>query len=146
MDALYVATATSHGGRSGRATTPDGTLDLKIAVPRELGGEGGGTNPEQLFAAGYAACFASAIQTAAGMRDQSDAARDANVTAHVDLGKGKTGLELAVQLHVELPNMGREEAEKLVERAHQGCPYSRATRGNVDVELIVSSADGAPTD
>ena len=146
MKKVYTAVATADGRHDARAISSDGVLDVPIAVPKEMGGEGGGTNPEQLFAAGYAACFASAIQTAAAMRDQSDAARDASVTAHVDLGKGKTGLELAVQLHVELPNMGREEAEKLVERAHQGCPYSRATRGNVDVELIVSSADGAPTD
>jgi lipoyl-dependent peroxiredoxin len=135
---VYTAVATANGRHDARATTSDGTLDVEIAIPEELGGPGGGgTNPEQLFAAGYAACFASAVQTAAGMLDQSEAARDASVTAHVDLGKGKTGLELAVGMHVTLPHMERAEAETLVEKAHQGCPYSRATRGNVPVELVV---------
>jgi osmotically inducible protein OsmC len=140
MKKVYTAVATADGRHNARATSSDGVLDVPITVPEEMGGEGGGTNPEQLFAAGYAACFASAIQTAAAMRDQSEAVRDSSVTAHVDLGKGKTGLELAVQLHVDLPHMGGEEADALVQRAHQGCPYSRATRGNVDVELVVSSA------
>jgi lipoyl-dependent peroxiredoxin len=142
MKKVYTAVATADGRHDAHATSSDGVLDLPIAVPKEMGGEGGGTNPEQLFAAGYAACFASALQTAAGMRDQSEAVTDSSVTAHVDLGKGKTGLELAVQLHVDLPRMGREDAETLVKRAHQGCPYSRATRGNVDVELVVNSAEG----
>lgn len=142
MKTVYTAIATANGRHDARATSSDGVLDLPIAVPEEMGGEGGGTNPEQLFAAGYAACFASAIQTAAGMRDQSEAARDSSVTAHVDLGKGKTGLELAVQLHVDLPHMEHAEAEALVQRAHQGCPYSRATRGNVEVSFEVRSKSG----
>ena len=138
MKTIYTAVATANGRHDARAATSDGNLDLEIAVPEEMGGPGGGgTNPEQLFAAGYAACFASTVQTAAGMLDQSDAARDASVTAHVDLGKGKAGLELAVEMHVALPHMERDEAEALVEKAHQGCPYSRATRGNVEVELVV---------
>ena len=144
MKRLYTAVATANGRHNAHATSSDGILDLPITVPKEMGGEGGGTNPEQLFAAGYAACFASALQTAAGMRGQSEAVGDASVTAHVDLGKGKSGLELAVQLHVDLPRMGREEAKALVERAHQGCPYSRATRDNVDVELVVHSAGEEP--
>lgn len=145
MKKVYTAIATANGRHNAHATSSDGVLDVPISVPKELGGEGGGTNPEQLFAAGYAACFASALQTAAGMRDQSEGVRDSSVTAHVDLGKGKTGLELAVQLHVDLPHMEREEAEALVQRAYQGCPYSRATRGNVDVELVVRRAAGAET-
>ena len=143
MKTVYTAVATANGRHDARATSSDGTLDVPIAVPKEMGGEGGGTNPEQLFAAGYAACFASALQTAAGLRDQSDAVRDSSVTAHVDLGKGKTGLELAVKLHVDLPHTEREEAEALVQRAHQGCPYSRATRDNVDVELVVHPREEA---
>ena len=141
MKKVYTAVATADGRHNAHATSSDGVLDVPITVPKELGGEGGGTNPEQLFAAGYAACFANAIQTAAAMRDQSETVRDSSVTAHVDLGKGKTGLELAVQLHVDLPHMGGEEADALVQRAHQGCPYSRALRGNVDVELVVNSAE-----
>ena len=137
MKTVYTAVASAHGRAGGRAQSSDGQLDVPISPPKEVGGEGDGTNPEQLFAAGYAACFASTVQTAAGMLDQSDAARDASVTAHVDLGKGNTGLELAVEIHVALPHMEREEAQELVEKAHQGCPYSRATRGNVEVELVV---------
>jgi Ohr subfamily peroxiredoxin len=134
--ATYVASATA-SGREGRAVTSDGRLDVTLAAPRELGGTGEGTNPEQLFAAGYAACFASALGLVARQRRVEDF--DAAVTADVSLsGNGRQGFGLAVVLHVELPEaidaaLGRE----LVEIAHQVCPYSNATRGNIPVELLV---------
>lgn len=142
MKTVYTAVATADGRHDARATSSDGVLDVPIAVPTEVGGEGGGTNPEQLFAAAYAACFANALVTAAAFRDEADAARDASVTAHVDLGKGKTGLELAVRLQVDLPHAQPDEAEALMERAHKGCPYSRAISGNVPVELVLRSSSG----
>ena len=136
MDALYVATATSHGGRSGRTTTPDGTLDLKIAVPRELGGEGGGTNPEQLFAAGYAACFDNALASVA-RRDKIPLGQT-SVTALVGLARHpEEGFVLDVELRVAIPDMPRDQAESLLAAAHRRCPYSRATRGNLDVRLTL---------
>ena len=135
MEALYVATATSHGGRSGRAATDDGRLDVQISVPAALGGEGDGTNPEQLFAAGYAACFLSALTLMAVKRgvDVSEAA----VTADVGLQSISGGLGLAVELHVRMPGVERELAERLVERAHRVCPYSNATRDNIEVALTI---------
>ena len=135
MDALYVATATSHGGRSGRATTPDGTLDLNIAVPTELGGEGGGTNPEQLFAAGYASCFLNALSLVAAKREIDTS--DATVTADVGLRAEPGGVGLVAELHVRMPGVDREMAEKLVERAHRVCPYSRATKDNIELALTI---------
>ena len=136
MTAQYVASATA-SGREGRAVTSDGRLDVALAAPRELGGSGEGTNPEQLFAAGYAACFASALGVVARQRRVEDF--DAAVTAEVSLsGNGREGFGLAVVLHVELPE-GFDEAlgRELVEVAHQVCPYSNATRGNIPVELVV---------
>ncbi|MER7074134.1 organic hydroperoxide resistance protein [Terrabacter sp. NPDC000476] len=134
--ASYVASATA-SGREGRAVTSDGRLDVTLAPPRELGGSGEGTNPEQLFAAGYAACFASALGVVARQRRVADF--DVAVTADVSLsGSSTTGFGLAVVLHVELPEgidaqLGRE----LVDTAHQVCPYSNATRGNIPVEIHV---------
>ncbi len=134
--AHYVTAATA-SGREGRAVSSDGGLDVTLAAPRELGGSGEGTNPEQLFAAGYAACFASALGVVARQRRVEDF--DAAVTAEVSLsGNGREGFGLAVVLHIELPEgvdkvMGRE----LVEMAHRVCPYSNATRGNIPVELVV---------
>ena len=134
--AQYVASATA-SGREGRAVTSDGRLDVTLAAPRELGGSGEGTNPEQLFAAGYAACFASALNLVARQRRVEDF--DAAVTADVSLsGNGRGGFGLGVVLHVELPEeldeaLGRE----LVDTAHQVCPYSNATRGNIPVEIVV---------
>jgi Ohr subfamily peroxiredoxin len=134
--AHYVASATA-SGREGRAVTTDGRLDVTLAAPRELGGSGEGTNPEQLFAAGYAACFASALGLVARQRRVRDF--DAAVTADVSLtGSSSTGFGLGVALHVELPDgvdaqLGRE----LVDAAHQVCPYSNATRGNIPVEIHV---------
>lgn len=136
MNALYTAVATATHGRDGRAVTSDGKLDLGLSVPVEMGGDGGGTNPEQLFAAGYAACFGSALGLVgrAAKVDVSEAA----VTAEVGLGKQGEGFALAVTLRVELPDaVDRETGRTLVEQAHQVCPYSNATRGNVPVELVI---------
>ena len=134
--APYVASATA-SGREGRAVTSDGRLDVALAAPRELGGSGEGTNPEQLFAAGYAACFASALGVVARHRRVEDL--DAAVTAEVSLsGNGREGFGLAVVLHIELPEgVDRVLGRELVEMAHQVCPYSNATRGNIPVELVV---------
>jgi Ohr subfamily peroxiredoxin len=134
---LYTAVATATGGRAGGSVrSSDGKLDVPIAPPADLGGSGEGTNPEQLFAAGYASCFGSAVEVV-GRRMKQDVS-DATVTAHVGLGvigKGRMGLE--VELHVELPNADPDMREAVVEKAHEVCPYSNATRGNIDVRLVV---------
>ncbi|MFD7708960.1 organic hydroperoxide resistance protein [Streptomyces sp. NPDC059785] len=136
MDALYTAVATATHGRDGRAVSSDGRLDLQLAVPQSMGGNGEGTNPEQLFAAGYAACFASALG-AVGRQAKVDVS-DAAVTGEVSIGKQGEGFALAVTLRVELPDsLDAETGRKLVEQAHQVCPYSNATRGNIPVELVV---------
>ncbi|MFI6516724.1 organic hydroperoxide resistance protein [Spirillospora sp. NPDC050679] len=136
MDALYTAAATANG-REGRAVSSDGRLDLALAPPREMGGSGDGTNPEQLFAAGYAACFASALGAVARQTKQD--VRDVAVTAEVGIGGDvESGFGLSVVLRVELPEgLEGEAGRELVERAHQVCPYSNATRGNIPVELVV---------
>ncbi|MGG8409001.1 organic hydroperoxide resistance protein [Streptomyces sp. 12297] len=136
MDALYTAVATANG-REGRAVSNDGQIDLPLAMPPALGGNGQGTNPEQLFAAGYAACFASALGLV-GRQAKVDTG-DVSVTAEASIGKDATGgFGLAVTLRVELPEalMG-ETGQLLVKQAHEVCPYSRATRGNIPVELVV---------
>ncbi|MBH1935833.1 organic hydroperoxide resistance protein [Streptomyces sp. AV19] len=136
MDAIYTAVATATHGREGRAVSSDGRLDVQLALPAELGGDGRGTNPEQLFAAGYAACFASALGLV-GRQAKADLA-DAAVTAEVGIGKEGEGFGLAVTLRVELPEgLDAATGRKLVDRAHQVCPYSNATRGNIPVELVV---------
>ncbi|WP_328747896.1 organic hydroperoxide resistance protein [Streptomyces sp. NBC_00285] len=136
MDALYTAVATATHGRDGRAVSNDGKIDLKLAPPVELGGNGEGTNPEQLFAAGYAACFGSALGLV-GRQAKVDVS-DAAVTAEVGIGKQGEGFGLKVTLRVELPDtVDTETGRKLVESAHQVCPYSNATRGNIEVELVV---------
>jgi osmotically inducible protein OsmC len=134
---LYTAVATADGGRAGgHARSSDGNLDLPISPPKELGGAGEGTNPEQLFAAGYAACFHSAVQTVA--RRMKLDADGSTVTAHVDLGTiGEGRFGIGAHLHVQLPNLSHDEAQALVEKAHEVCPYSNATRGNIEVELVV---------
>ena len=136
MDAIYTAAATANG-REGRAVSSDGQLDLTLAMPPALGGDGKGTNPEQLFAAGYAACFASALGLI-GRQAKVDTS-EASVTAEVSIGSNdQGGFGLAVVLRVELPEALQGETGKgLVEQAHQVCPYSNATRGNIPVELIV---------
>ncbi|MEV8549010.1 organic hydroperoxide resistance protein [Streptomyces glaucescens] len=136
MDALYTAVATATHGREGRAVSADGTLDLPLAMPVQLGGNGQGTNPEQLFAAGYAACFGSALGLV-GRQAKVDVS-DAAVTAEVGIGKQGEGFALAVTLRVELPDTVDEATgRKLVEQAHQVCPYSNATRGNIPVDLVI---------
>ena len=137
MKVLYTASATADGGRAGgHVRSSDGNLDLPVSPPKELGGEGAGTNPEQLFAAGYAACFHSAVMIV-GQRMKQDVS-DSTVAAHVDfgtIGEGRFGL--GVHLHVDLPNADPDAREEIVERAHKVCPYSNATRGNIEVELVV---------
>jgi lipoyl-dependent peroxiredoxin len=138
MKPLYTAIATVSGGRDGKAHSDDPPLDLTLATPKSLGGAGGaGTNPEQLFAAGYAACFESALRLVARM--QKRPLTEASITAHVTLGKDDAGAyRLAVELHGSLPGRSAEEAQALLEAAHQVCPYSNATRGNIDVKLVVA--------
>ena len=138
MKTLYEARATATGeGRNGHARSSDGVLDVDLATPAELGGAGGATNPEQLFAAGYAACFHSAVQTVA--RRAKVELAETTVTAKVGLGPNdQRGFELAVTLVVDLPGMERDAAQRLVDAAHQVCPYSNATRGNIDVALEVA--------
>src|SRR5688572_26237925 len=134
---LYTAQATATGGRDGRAVSSDRALDVKLTTPRELGGAGGeGTNPEQLFAAGYSACFIGAIRFVAG-KEKIVVPADASIEGHVGIGPIPTGFGLRVELKISLPGMPREQAEALVHQAHQVCPYSNATRGNIDVTLTV---------
>ncbi|MFY1616739.1 organic hydroperoxide resistance protein [Micromonospora sp. WMMD736] len=137
MKVLYTASATATGdGRDGHVETSDGTFALDLASPKEMGGEGGGANPEQLFAAGYAACFHSALRIV-GRRAKADVTGSV-VSAEVGIGpNGSGGFGLTAQLIVDLPAVPRETAEQLVEQAHQVCPYSNATRGNIEVALTV---------
>ena len=140
MPAVYTATATATGdGRNGHARSSDGLVDVDLATPVEMGGAGGATNPEQLFAAGYAACFHSALKLVAGK--QKLAISNSAVTADVGIGPdGAGGFGLEVALHVELSGLDQAAAEELVEAAHQVCPYSNATRGNVPVILDTTVA------
>ena len=131
---LYTATASAVGGREGRVHTSDGTLDLTLVPPRALGGSGApGTNPEQLFAAGYSACFGSAISHLARM--QKIQTGPLQVTANVAIGPIGQRFGLAVELVVEMPELPREQAQALVNAAHEVCPYSNATRGNIVVDV-----------
>jgi len=130
---IYTAVATATGGREGHARSEDGLLDVTLAPPTALGGTGAGTNPEQLFAAGYAACFGSAL--AAVARIQKITPGSIAVTAKVAIGTVGAGYGLAVELDVNLPELPRDKAEALVAAAHQMCPYSNATRGNIVVDL-----------
>ncbi|MFD5101559.1 organic hydroperoxide resistance protein [Streptomyces albidochromogenes] len=135
MNALYTAVATANG-REGRTVSSDGQIDLALAMPPALGGNGQGTNPEQLFAAGYAACFASAMGQVA--RQMKVDTKDVSVTAEVSIGKDDTGFGLAVVMRVELPDtLAGETGRRLVEATHAYCPYSKATKGNIEVELVV---------
>ncbi|MBA3653431.1 MAG: organic hydroperoxide resistance protein [Actinobacteria bacterium] len=141
MNALYTAEATAWGGRNGRAASSDGNLDVMLVTPKELGGPGGeGTNPEQLFAAGYAGCFHSALLLVA--RGKKLDASDSAVTARVALGdNGKGGFGIAVTLHAEIPGVDQKTAEELVEATEKVCPYSNATRGQVELQLQVTTGD-----
>lgn len=135
---LYTANATATSGREGRAKTDDGLLDVGLAPPRALGGSGAGTNPEQLFAAGYAACFGSAAAHVA--RAQKIKTGTISVTAQVTLGAVGQGFGLAVVLEVSIPELARDQAEALIQQAHQVCPYSNATRGNIEVEVRLAGS------
>ncbi len=130
--AVYTAKAKATGGRDGRATSSDGILDVKLAVPKEMGGPGGGTNPEQLFAAGYSACFLGAMKFVAN-RDKFNISKDAYIEGEVGIGPIPTGFGIEVTLNIHLEGMDQAEAQKLVDAAHIVCPYSNATRGNIDV-------------
>jgi lipoyl-dependent peroxiredoxin len=135
---VYTAHAKATGGRDGRAASSDGALDVKLSTPRELGGAGGaGTNPEQLFAAGYSACFIGAIKFVAG-RDKIALPSDVSIESSVGIGPIPNGFGIEVAMKVSLPGMPRAEAEALVQKAHIVCPYSNATRGNIDVRLSVA--------
>jgi Ohr subfamily peroxiredoxin len=138
VDVKYTTSATATGGRDGRATTKDGSFDVKLATPKELGGGGGqGNNPEQLFAAGYSACFLGAMKFVSSQGGPK-VPNDATVTATVGIGpRSEGGFGITAQLDVSLPGLDKEQARELVEKAHQVCPYSNATRNNVDVKLNV---------
>lgn len=140
VDVKYRTSATAHGGRDGESRTDDGALAVKLAVPKEMGGPGGGNNPEQLFAAGYAACFLGAMKFVAS-QDKSgpQVPADTSVQAEVGIGpRSEGGFGLDVELRVKLPGLSHEQAEALVDKAHQVCPYSNATRNNVPVRLSVA--------
>ncbi len=133
---IYQAHAKSTGGRDGTTRSSDGLLDLKLAVPKEMGGPGGGVNPEQLFASGYSACFIGAMKFVAGTQKIALPA-DTSINATVGIGQIPQGFGIEVQLEVSIPGMDKAAAQKLVDAAHQVCPYSNATRGNIDVTITV---------
>ena len=134
---LYRASATATGGRDGRAVTEDRKVDLRLTTPTELGGAGGeGTNPEQLFACGYSACFLGAMKFVAA-RDKLPMPADVSVRGTVGIGAIPNGFGIEVDLQISLPGMDRAAAQTLVDRAHIVCPYSNATRGNIDVTLTI---------
>lgn len=138
---LYTAHATATGGRDGRARTDDGSLDLALASPKELGGNGQGNNPEQLFAAGYSACFLGAMKFVAAQGGHAKVPADASISAAVSIGPlADKGFGLAVTLTVSLPGVDRAAAEALVAEADTICPYSHAVRGNIEVTLELAEA------
>ena len=141
MKILYTAKVTATGGRDGRAKSADGILDVALATPKELGGPGGqATNPEQLFAAGYSACFDSAMRHVARM--QKISIQKTEVTAAVGIGPVEGGFGLQVDMAVSLPELSQKQAEDLVATAHKVCPYSNATRGNIAVNITVTGGNG----
>lgn len=139
IDVKYSTEATATGGRDGHARTQDGRLDVNLSTPKELGGAGGeGSNPEQLFAAGYSACFIGALKVA-GQQLKVKLPDDLSVSAKVGIGpRAEGGFGITTDLTVTLPGIERDQAQKLVDAAHQICPYSNATRGNVDVGLTLA--------
>ena len=139
VDVKYRATATATGGRDGQAATKDGTFSVKLATPKELGGAGGpGNNPEQLFAAGYSACFIGAMKFVASQGGPAKVPADTSVTTTVGIGpRSEGGFGLAVDMEVSLPGVDKAAAEALVEKAHHICPYSNSIRGNVEVRTRV---------
>ncbi|MDI9885844.1 MULTISPECIES: organic hydroperoxide resistance protein [Streptomyces] len=134
-DVLYTAVATAENGRDGRVATDDGKLDVVVNPPKEMGGSGAGTNPEQLFAAGYSACFQGALGVVA--RQENADVSGSTVTAEVGIGKNDEGFGIIVRISAVIPNVDAATARELVEKAHQVCPYSKATRGGITVELAV---------
>ncbi len=140
VDVKYRTSATAHGGRDGESRTDDGALAVKLAVPKEMGGPGGGNNPEQLFAAGYAACFLGAMKFVASQnKDGTQVPNDASVQTSVGIGpRSEGGFGLDIELKVTLPGVDHAAAEALVQKAHEVCPYSNATRNNVPVRLSVA--------
>jgi len=136
-DTLYSTTATAWGGREGRVESADKRLGMQLSVPKVLGGDDGpGTNPEQMFAAGYAACFHSALRAIA--RQQKVDVSESAVSVTIGMvGSLAGGIDLTARIEAELPGVGRDTAQALLEAAHQGCPYSRATRGNIRAELTL---------
>jgi osmotically inducible protein OsmC len=142
MDPLYTAHATASGGRDGRATARSGSPDLSLKPPAELGGpsdQPDATNPEELFALGYGACFLSALQFSAGAKKLRTS--KFTIDSAVSLGRDDSGFGIAVELHGTLPDVDRETAAELMHTAHQECPYSRATRGNIEVKLFVGDEE-----
>ncbi len=139
VDVRYRTSATAHGGRDGESRTDDGALAVKLAVPKEMGGPGGGNNPEQLFAAGYAACFLGAMKFVASQnKDGAQVPNDTTVQSMVGIGpRSEGGFGLDIELKIHLPGLPHEQAEALVDKAHQVCPYSNATRNNIPVRLSV---------
>ena len=139
VSVLYRTSATATGGRDGHALSEDGKVDLQLSTPKELGGSGGsGTNPEQLFAAGYSACFVGALKVA-GQQLKTKVPSDTSITATVGIGpRSEGGFGITVDLLISLPGVGREDAQRLVDTAHQICPYSNATRNNIDVMLTIA--------
>ncbi|MCK5910215.1 MAG: organic hydroperoxide resistance protein [Caulobacter sp.] len=135
-DAIYTAHAHAIGGRNGTAKSDDGHLDVKLAYPKSMGGDGNGTNPEQLFAAGYSACFLGALGLVA--RNQGVKLGEHSLDAEVDLIKDETSFHVGVRLKLNAPELDRDTAETLLRAAHEVCPYSKATRGNVQVDLEVA--------
>ena len=133
---VYTAHASASGGREGQAKSSDGLLDVKLIMPKEMGGAGGGVNPEQLFAAGYSACFLGAMKFVAG-QEKITVPADTQVSGAVGIGPIPTGFSLAVELSIHVPGMEHAAVQALVEKAHVVCPYSNATRGNIDVTLTV---------
>ena len=134
---LYRAQATATGGRDGRAVSSDGVLDVALGTPKELGGAGGAvTNPEQLFAAGYSACFLGALKFVAS-KEKIAIPKEASVQGNVGIGQVPTGFAIEVELKISLPGLERDQAQSLVDKAHIVCPYSNATRGNIDVTLTL---------
>ncbi|MEM8572585.1 MAG: organic hydroperoxide resistance protein [Pseudomonadota bacterium] len=139
VDVKYKTTAKATGGRDGHSGTLDGAVDVKLVTPKELGGAGGdGVNPEQLFATGYAACFLGAMKAVAGQKKDVSVPAETTVTAHVGIGpRSEGGFGLTIDLEIDLPGLDKNAAKTLVDDAHQICPYSNATRNNIDVGLTV---------
>ena len=133
---IYTAHAHTTGGREGRSVSDDGLLDVKLSPPKAIGGAGTATNPEHLFAAGYSACFMGALKHVAAMKKVAVPA-DASIDASIDIGPIPAGFGIAAHLAISLPGLDRAVAQDLVNAAHQVCPYSNATRGNIDVELTL---------